>query len=492
MMESDYSVIKELGEGSFGKVYLVKQGDNKFFAKKEMTDGLDILVGVKEMNIVKMASSISPYVVKIEHHHMSVSGRGKYQIDQYLEYCQEGCLGDIIDEENDYPDRQLKAGYVGKRISELSDLAVGLATLHRNGIYHMDMKLDNILYRSSGMCLCDFSNSIINTPWRKSFQPPPNQYHSLVYRSPDIALLRTSWGNAEKSDVWGLGIIMMEILGLKNNICNFESDTDNRISRFSSIVSRFKARDSRSVMAGSPVFGRLFPGDMSGWDLTKKTSDTYGYLWCNIFTRNFRNMDYEKMFSESLEYFRVRKCQITDEEERALRNVITNIIPKMLNVDHTSRLTMEEVCAHFGRTVPDVGLEKSTERKHDLGTLWEETVADLREELKDVTILCATKSIPIPDQVLMFAKAISETSMLRITPPENKNERCVFYRNMFGASLLLSCEMYDYMIEVDEEEYVIPGKMSLADLGPYVVDITNQTAGKLFTITPSEEELKNL
>jgi len=491
MTETEYRFIKELGKGSFGTVSLVRR-DDKFLAKKEITDTLDILVGIKEMNVTRVASKLSPHVVRIEDHNIFIPEKGKYQMDQYLEYCHGGCLDAVLDEEREYPDRGVLIGGVTKRIDNLSNIASALAALHINGIFHMDIKTENILYRDSGMCLCDFSNSIVNLPWKKNYHPPPNQYQSLIYRSPDIALLNTRWGNAEKSDVWAFGIVMLETLGLSERILEMEVQTDDQINKFKSILSRFKSRDSQAKVKGHQLFGRIFPDTISAWDLMKDSSNGYGYLWCNLFARKIRDMDYEKLFSESVAYFEMRKCVLTDEERNTLHKIITEIVPKMLFLNHSSRLTMSEVCGLLGR---DVNVEKPSDtsaRNKDLGNMWGEIVEDMRDELRGVHVLYSTESIKIPDSILSYARAIAEVTMHRMTPPKNTVERAKFFRNIFGASLLISCEMFDVMIELDENEYIITDKMSLAELGPYVVDVTNQTSGLLLSILPTEEELNSL
>jgi hypothetical protein len=309
---------------------------------------------------------------------------------------------------------------------------------------------------------------------------------------PDIALLNTRWGNAEKSDVWAFGIVMLETLGLSERILEMEVQTDDQINKFKSILSRFKSRDSQAKVKGHQLFGRIFPDTISAWDLMKDSSNGYGYLWCNLFARKIRDMDYEKLFSESVAYFELRKCVLTDEERNTLHKIITEIVPKMLFLNHSSRLTMSEVCGLLGR---DVNVEKPSDtsaRNKDLGNMWGEIVEDMRDELRGVHVLYSTESIKIPDSILSYARAIAEVTMHRMTPPKNTVERAKFFRNIFGASLLISCEMFDVMIELDENEYIITDKMSLAELGPYVVDVTNQTSGLLLSILPTEEELNSL
>jgi serine/threonine protein kinase len=474
-----HTVVKELGEGSFGKVYLVKF-DGKFYAKKEIEDSIDILIGVKEMNVTRVASELSPEVVKIHDHHMS-SKEGRYVMDQFLEYCKDGSLEEVLDQEGEFPDRGVLGGGVNERIDNLSNIVVSLATLHSHGIFHMDIKTDNILYKDAKMRLCDFSNCIINTPWKVDYQPPKNQYQSLIYRSPDIATLKVNWESAERSDVWAFGILILEAMGLAEDIRRLESEADDKMQYFKNIINRYVTAESRGKSKGicsHEIYANIFPKGLRGWDLVKDTSTSYGYIWCSIFSGLIKNIDFEAFFQKSLDYFKLRRYDMSEPERERLRTLITSIVPKMLVTRSSSRISMKEVAGLMGRDVPETHLQ-TTPAENNYGEIWDE----FEKQLSKVRVTYGTEIIDVPPQVISYARAIAETHISSMYIKKRTDQKS-FYQKVFGASFLISCEMFDLMIELVDDEYIVKNEMKLTDIETQLVDITNSTAGKLIGIWP--------
>lgn len=481
----EYKFVKELGEGSYGKVSLVKRGDS-FFAKKVINDNIDLLVGVREMNITKTASKLHPYIINILDHEFTTSGHS-YEMAQYLDYCSGGCLDKLLDDERDYPNHGIKQplGNISKRITNLSNIASALHSLHRNGIYHMDIKTENILFRDDDMCLCDFSNCIVKNSWKKDYNPPPNQYQSLIYRSPDIATFRVSWENAEKSDVWAFAIVMLETLGLSGLFQDLENETDRQMSKIKQIINRFIVSDSRVKSKGvtnNKIFTKIFPSDNSGWGLEQDTSQNYGYLWCAILANKIRNINYDTLLSHSTQYFELRKCPISENEMSMLRNIFTNIIPKMLTSNPSKRISMMEVCEMLGAEIHTVSIEPWIPTESFNNNDWLDVYTKTRAELEDVNVSYGQLTMKVPPMVLDYAKAISEATIIKmggVIKPKNTIKK---YRNIYGASFLIACEIFDLMIELTEDNYIVPGKIILSDLSDCLVDVTNATAGILLQL----------
>lgn len=485
MAESEYKYIKDLGEGSFGKVVLVKR-DDKFLARKEMTDAPDLLVGVKEMNIVRMASFLSPYVVRLESHDLHLSSPSKYKIDHYLEYCNGGCLDEIITNEINSPTGEIFLGGISNRIRNVSNLLATLASLHANGIFHMDIKLDNILCRGEDLLLCDFSNSIVKNKWKENHSPPKSQYQSLIYRSPDIAALRTGWENAEKSDVWATGIMIMEIFGLAKKILKMETEADSLIENMKNIVARFKNRDT-SKQIKENIFSNILPNDVSGWDIPKDSSNAYAYVWCNSFAGIVRRLNFESLLQESLDYFSSRGHAASDTERKNLRIIFTEVLPKMLRVHPQERATVREVCEILHIQVPNKNLPRAPERSPQTDVLWMETVTDLEESFKNLMVVYGPSKINIHDDILAYARALAETYLTNFTNiPHKTAEKQKFYDMVYAASVLIGCEVFDVMIVFDDEEFVIPNKISISDVGPYIIDICNRFPGEILLIPAKE------
>ena len=78
-----YTDVKQIGQGSFGTVTLVKDSHGKFFARKHISDIIDILVGVRETDVLKRIEGTHPYLINICDYTLHVE-ESKYSIDQYL------------------------------------------------------------------------------------------------------------------------------------------------------------------------------------------------------------------------------------------------------------------------------------------------------------------------------------------------------------------------------------------------------------------------
>lgn len=479
-----YKFVKELGQGSYGKVSLVKRG-NSFFAQKVITDNIDLLVGVREMNITRMASKLNPHIINIEDHEFTTSGHS-YQMTQYLEYCSGGCLDVALDEERDYPTREINSmlGNVTKRITDLANIASALNSLHINGIYHMDVKTENILYRKNNMCLCDFSNCIINNEWKGNNDPPKNQYQSLIYRSPDIATFRVSWKSARSSDVWAFAIVMLEALGLSGVIQDLENETDRQMSKIKNIVNRFVISDSRVKSKGvtnNNIFSKIFPTGNSGWGIEQSSSNNYGYLWCLLLANKIAEMDFNYMFDQSVQYFNIRKCNIGEQELYSLKRIITVIIPTMLVPNPDKRINMEDVCRELGSTVYQIKMPSTKVPPFD-NIKWVSVVNDTKEKLSTLTATYGQETISISEDVFKYARTIAEATLINLKLSDT--DITDTYTKLYGASFLLACELFDLMIDLVGENELIQGEMSLNDLSHHLVEITNHTAGTLLTISP--------
>ena len=81
-------------------------------------------------------------------------------------------------------------------------ITFGLFILHNNNIIHHDIKPSNILINTSGgISICEFGSSIFKN--EESFS------YTLSYASPEF-LIDNSY-NDEKIDMWGLGVLMLEL-----------------------------------------------------------------------------------------------------------------------------------------------------------------------------------------------------------------------------------------------------------------------------------------
>ena len=194
-----YQIIKLLGKGSFGKVYLgLQRLTNRLVAIKclEKTHFKDESTKRKILSEVKILKRLlgHPNVVKL----LEVFENKKY-VFFVTEYATNGDL--------------LKHAKSGGAIPELEarhmffQIAMGLRYIHSQNIIHRDVKLDNILLDESNRCkICDFGVS-------RQIDPEElinEQCGTPAYLAPEI--IRDQGYRGFGADIWSLGVLLFCLL----------------------------------------------------------------------------------------------------------------------------------------------------------------------------------------------------------------------------------------------------------------------------------------
>ena len=233
MLVDDMTLIKPLGKGAFGEVYLTskrgssqkyatKRIDKKFTAnpkaKKYLDNEIAILRAIDHPNIVKL------YEVK------------ETSTCYYLvtEYCNGGGLSDCLDEYQNKYNKPFPEEIVQYLMKQIVD---ALSYLHGKTILHRDIKLDNILVnfdneedrRNKNMLKAKVK--MIDFGFARYLKKEELAYSTLG--SPinmDPGILRklnkmahsSEYGYDEKADIWSLGTICYEML---IGHCTFDADS---------------------------------------------------------------------------------------------------------------------------------------------------------------------------------------------------------------------------------------------------------------------------
>ena len=199
-MGNGYKVIRPLGEGGFGAVYLVEK-DNKTYALKKLTKKLK-----KEEieEIKKMIETLS----KINNEHLIKYYQTFAKNDTFnilMEYAGERNLKQFI---NDYKNRdELINESIIKSI--ILQICEGLKDLHDNKIIHRDLTPDNIFIdKNNKIKIGDFGVSKIMTTFNNYAK---TQIGKLNYLAPEI-LKGKDYNN--KVDIYSLGCIIYELFTL--------------------------------------------------------------------------------------------------------------------------------------------------------------------------------------------------------------------------------------------------------------------------------------
>ncbi|XP_057806128.1 CBL-interacting serine/threonine-protein kinase 1-like isoform X1 [Salvia miltiorrhiza] len=196
-----YEVGRTLGEGNFGKVKYarnVESGESfaiKILEKNRIVD-LNITDQIKrEIGTLKLLKH--PNVVRL--HEVLAS---KAKIYMVLEYVNGGELFDRIASRGKYSEAQ------GRKLFQ--QLIDGVTYCHNKGVYHRDLKLENVLIDESGLIkITDFGLSALPQHFRDD-----GLLHTTCgspnYVAPEI--LSNKGYDGATSDTWSCGVILYVIL----------------------------------------------------------------------------------------------------------------------------------------------------------------------------------------------------------------------------------------------------------------------------------------
>ncbi|KAL3081968.1 hypothetical protein niasHT_032650 [Heterodera trifolii] len=198
---SQFDLLRVLGQGSFGKVFLVRKNcgtDNgQLYAMKVLKKAT---LKVRDRLRTKMERDIlaqinHPFIVKL---HYAFQTEGKLYL--ILDFLRGGDLFTRLSKEVILTEDDVKF--------YMSEIILALEHLHSLGIVYRDLKPENILFDSDGhINLTDFGLS------KESLDVPGQVTYSFCgtveYMAPEVVNRR---GHSVAADWWSLGVLMYEML----------------------------------------------------------------------------------------------------------------------------------------------------------------------------------------------------------------------------------------------------------------------------------------
>jgi len=220
MQIEDITLIKPIGKGSFGQVFLTtKRGSQQQFATKKIQKSVALQEKVKKYfnNEIFILRNVNhPNIIKL------------YEIKQTLnnfylvfENCNGGCLSTCLEKYKKNNDNKPFTQEIAQHI--IKQIVSGVQYLHNNKILHRDLKLDNILvqFENKEENLLKCKIKIIDFGFARYLNDETlaqSLLGSPINMSPQILMKmrkidhNQSFGYDQKADIWSLGTICYELL----------------------------------------------------------------------------------------------------------------------------------------------------------------------------------------------------------------------------------------------------------------------------------------
>ena len=337
MIVDNLTLMKRLGKGSFGEVFLTsKKGSTELFATKKMDRKYADSPGVRKyfINEISILKEVShPNIVRLD--------QLKQTKDHYyivMEYCNGGSLTECLNNYKKLHGKPFTEEIVQYLMRQIVD---AIKYLHNRKIIHRDLKLDNILVKFNNdmdknqvnmmkaqVKIIDFGFAIHLTSKNMAFSAlgSPINMDPVILKKLNKRGGTNALGYDEKADIWSLGTICYEML-IGQAVFNAESMNDlvRKVERGSYIVPTSLSREVVSFLNGMLQYDsklRFSASELAKHHfLTKRVSDFSSIdLGKNPGTAN------QKVLSMNTRKNRSIWAVFNEENEKKLIN-----IPKNLN-----------------------------------------------------------------------------------------------------------------------------------------------------------------
>ena len=319
---ADYTIIKELGSGSFATVHLVKHKtsgairamkaikkgpgfDDDEDNEEEIINEINILMKMDHPNIVK----IFEFYNSPTHFYL------------ITEYCEGGCLFDLI--QSNGPFTEIQASYIMHQLFSVVNYC------HKMKIIHRDLKPENILVNKNEngfvkIKICDFGTSLCF----KRGEIQDKIVGSIYYIAPEV--LKKKYNS--KCDLWSCGVIMYILL---TALPPFGGSNNQTIIRKILIGEYDKTRLSKRCKACIDLIDKLLEKDISK---RIRADAALKHKWFQIYKSKEIRVDIEdpKIIEAYLKNLKNYK-KSSDIQEIALAYLVHNH-PELEEVDDACKL----------------------------------------------------------------------------------------------------------------------------------------------------------
>lgn len=195
-----YRVLGKKGEGTFSEVLKIQNvRDGNYFACKKMKQHYDSLEQVNNLREIQAMRRLTPHPNVVDLKEV-IFDRKSGNLALVCELMDMNLYEVIRGRRHYLPEEQVK--------NYMFQICKSIDHMHRNGIFHRDVKPENILVKNDVVKLADFGSC--RSVYSK--QPYTEYISTRWYRAPECLL--TDGYYSYKMDVWSLGCVFFEILSL--------------------------------------------------------------------------------------------------------------------------------------------------------------------------------------------------------------------------------------------------------------------------------------
>ncbi|XP_055497100.1 MAPK/MAK/MRK overlapping kinase-like isoform X3 [Leucoraja erinacea] len=198
---NDYRLVAKIGEGTFSEVWKAQSLKNgTFYACKKMKQYIESLEEVNNIREIQAMRRLSLHPNILQLHDVAFDKKSG-SLALICELMDMNIYELIRGRRHPLSENKIK--------SYMYQLCKSLDYMHRNGIFHRDVKPENILIKQNLLKLADFGScrSIF------SKQPYTEYISTRWYRAPECLLTDGFYGF--KMDIWSTGCVFYEITSLQ-------------------------------------------------------------------------------------------------------------------------------------------------------------------------------------------------------------------------------------------------------------------------------------
>ncbi|XP_006824841.1 MAPK/MAK/MRK overlapping kinase-like [Saccoglossus kowalevskii] len=195
-----YRILGKKGEGTFSEVLKCQNiKDGQYYACKKMKQHYDSLEHVNNLREIQAMRRLSPHQNILELREV-IFDKKSGTLALICELMDMNIYELIRGRRHYLPEQKIK--------NYMYQLLKSVDHMHRNGIFHRDVKPENILIKDEVLKLADFGSC------RSVYSKPPyTEYISTRwYRAPECLL--TDGYYSYKMDLWSVGCVIFEVMSL--------------------------------------------------------------------------------------------------------------------------------------------------------------------------------------------------------------------------------------------------------------------------------------